>query len=86
MLTFILGGNAASCHCVALDTEGRCYTWGRNEASVLSVFVFIFFCPFLCCFLDVGNLKCVVTLQKGQLGHGDNITRDRPTVVSELSK
>ncbi|PHT48766.1 Protein RCC2 [Capsicum baccatum] len=48
------GGNAASCHCVALDTEGRCYTWGRNEAS--------------------------------QLGHGDNITRDRPTVVSELSK
>lgn len=53
---------------------------------MLSVFVFIFFCPFLCCFLDVGNLKCVVTLQKGQLGHGDNITRDRPTVVSELSK
>ncbi|PHT51427.1 Cell differentiation protein RCD1 -like protein [Capsicum baccatum] len=48
------GGNAASCHCVALDTEGRCYTWGRNEAS--------------------------------QLGHGDKITRDRPTVVSELSK
>ncbi|PHT48765.1 Cytochrome c biogenesis CcmF C-terminal-like mitochondrial protein [Capsicum baccatum] len=48
------GGNAASCHCVALDTEGPCYTWGRNEAS--------------------------------QLGHGDKITRDRPTVVSELSK
>lgn len=23
--------NAASCHCVALDIEGRCYTWGRNE-------------------------------------------------------
>lgn len=22
----------ASCHCVALDVEGRCYTWGRNEA------------------------------------------------------
>lgn len=22
---------AASCHCVALDVEGRCYTWGRNE-------------------------------------------------------
>lgn len=22
----------ASCHCVALDAEGRCYTWGRNEA------------------------------------------------------
>lgn len=25
-------------------------------------------------------------LQKGQLGHGDSIQRDRPTVVSELSK
>ena len=24
--------NVASCHCVALDVEGRCYTWGRNEA------------------------------------------------------
>ncbi|XP_057469760.1 uncharacterized protein LOC130758825 [Actinidia eriantha] len=44
----------AACHCVALDVEGRCYTWGRNE--------------------------------KGQLGHGDTIQRDRPTVVSELSK
>ncbi|XP_044476173.1 protein RCC2-like isoform X2 [Mangifera indica] len=44
----------SSCHCVALDVEGRCYTWGRNE--------------------------------KGQLGHGDKIQRDRPTVVSELSK
>lgn len=43
----------ASCHCVALDVEGRCYTWGRNE--------------------------------KGQLGHGDTIQRDRPTIVSELS-
>nr|XP_004238336.1 protein RCC2 [Solanum lycopersicum] len=52
-ICFVAAG-CASCHCVALDTEGRCYTWGRNE--------------------------------KGQLGHGDNITRDRPTVVSELSK
>ncbi|KAE8707934.1 Regulator of chromosome condensation family protein isoform 2 [Hibiscus syriacus] len=39
-----------SCHCIALDVEGRCYTWGR------------------------------------QLGHGDRIQRDRPTVVSELFK
>ncbi|KAJ8538292.1 hypothetical protein K7X08_014832 [Anisodus acutangulus] len=54
LFSFTLGGDAASCHCVALDTEGRCYTWGRNE--------------------------------KGQLGHGDKISRDRPTVVSELSK
>jgi hypothetical protein len=21
----------AACHCVALDAEGLCYTWGRNE-------------------------------------------------------
>lgn len=26
---------AASCHCVALDVEGRCYTWGRNEKGQL---------------------------------------------------
>ncbi|KAI4316904.1 hypothetical protein L6164_024832 [Bauhinia variegata] len=52
-IRFIASG-CASCHCVALDVEGRCYTWGRNE--------------------------------KGQLGHGDTIRRDRPTVVSELSK
>ncbi|CAN7100507.1 unnamed protein product [Brassica rapa subsp. narinosa] len=25
----------ASCHCVALDVEGRCYTWGRNEKGQL---------------------------------------------------
>lgn len=25
-------------------------------------------------------------MQKGQLGHGDKLQRDRPTVVSELSK
>ncbi|KAJ0086020.1 hypothetical protein Patl1_09265 [Pistacia atlantica] len=29
---------------------------------------------------------CAVSVQKGQLGHGDKIQRDRPTVVSELSK
>lgn len=44
---------------------------------------------FLLCLLLVlslcWNVKCVVALQKGQLGHGDTIRRDRPTVVSELS-
>ncbi|CAN7021588.1 unnamed protein product, partial [Brassica rapa subsp. trilocularis] len=50
----VTGRLDASCHCVTLDVEGRCYTWGRNE--------------------------------KGQLGHGDMIQRDRPTVVSGLSK
>ncbi|KAL2346262.1 hypothetical protein Fmac_000262 [Flemingia macrophylla] len=49
-----VAAGCVSCHCVALDVEGRCYTWGRNE--------------------------------KGQLGHGDTIQRDRPTVVSDLSK
>ncbi|KAI3858836.1 hypothetical protein MKX03_015773 [Papaver bracteatum] len=46
---------AAGCvsfHCVALDVEGRVYTWGKNK--------------------------------KGQLGHGDMINRDRPTIVSGL--
>ncbi|KAK8476675.1 hypothetical protein V6N13_120863 [Hibiscus sabdariffa] len=50
-IRFVASG-CVSCHCVALDVQGRCYTWGRNE--------------------------------KGQLGHGDRIQRDRPTVVSEL--
>ncbi|KAL0314610.1 UNVERIFIED_CONTAM: protein RCC2 [Sesamum angustifolium] len=52
-IRFVASG-CVSCHCVALDVEGRCYTWGRNE--------------------------------KGQLGHGDKVQRDRPTIVSELSK
>ncbi|XP_010263934.1 PREDICTED: protein RCC2 homolog isoform X2 [Nelumbo nucifera] len=52
-ICFVASG-CTSCHCVALDVEGRCYTWGRNE--------------------------------KGQLGHGDMLQRDRPTVVSDLSK
>ncbi|KAM6568096.1 hypothetical protein CsatB_016081 [Cannabis sativa] len=52
-IRFVASG-CASCHCVALDVEGRCFTWGRNE--------------------------------KGQLGVGDKIQRDRPTLVSQLSK
>ncbi|XP_020528211.1 protein RCC2 isoform X2 [Amborella trichopoda] len=52
-ISFVASG-CASCHCVALDVDGRCYTWGRNK--------------------------------KGQLGHGDTVRRDRPTVVSELLK
>ncbi|XP_042063523.1 protein RCC2 homolog [Salvia splendens] len=52
-IRFVASG-CVSCHCVALDVNGRCYTWGRNE--------------------------------KGQLGHGDYIQRDRPTIVSQLSK
>ncbi|KAI4366330.1 hypothetical protein MLD38_022217 [Melastoma candidum] len=52
-IRFVASG-CSSCHCVALDVDGRCYTWGRNE--------------------------------KGQLGHGDTIQRDRPTIISELNK
>ncbi|KAI7728385.1 hypothetical protein M8C21_009462 [Ambrosia artemisiifolia] len=51
-IRFVASG-CASCHCVALDVDGRCYTWGRND--------------------------------KGQLGHGDQIQRDRPTIVSALA-
>nr|CAB3488570.1 unnamed protein product [Digitaria exilis] len=35
-----VGSGCTACHCVALDAEGRCYTWGRNENLVN-----IFFCP-----------------------------------------
>ncbi|XP_010934535.1 uncharacterized protein [Elaeis guineensis] len=52
-ICFVASG-CTSCHCVALDVEGRCYTWGRNE--------------------------------KGQLGHGDALQRNLPTIVSGLSK
>ncbi|MCL7037136.1 hypothetical protein MKW94_025705 [Papaver nudicaule] len=52
-IRFVAAG-CVSWHCVALDVEGRVYTWGRNE--------------------------------KGQLGHGDMLQRDRPTVVSGLAK
>jgi hypothetical protein len=27
----LLNAYAASCHCIALDVNGRCFTWGRNE-------------------------------------------------------
>ncbi|XP_058225438.1 uncharacterized protein LOC131334446 [Rhododendron vialii] len=48
----LVASGCGSSHCAALDVEGRCYTWGRNE--------------------------------KGQLGHGDRIVRDGPSLVSEL--
>ncbi|KAK1436516.1 hypothetical protein QVD17_02297 [Tagetes erecta] len=48
-----VASGCASCHCVALDVDGRCYTWGRND--------------------------------KGQLGLGDQVRRDVPTVVSALA-
>eukprot|EP00899_Mesostigma_viride_P007600 jgi/Mesvir1/16841/Mv15734-RA.1 len=38
-----------ACHCIAIDKEGRVYSWGRNE--------------------------------DGQLGHGDFLTRNVPTII-----
>ena len=29
-ITFIAAGSAA-CHSVAIDQDGKCYVWGRNE-------------------------------------------------------
>lgn len=50
-ITFIAAGSAA-CHSVAIDQDGKCYVWGRNE--------------------------------KGQLGLGDQLTRNVPTVLDAL--
>ncbi|XP_045788845.1 protein RCC2-like isoform X7 [Trifolium pratense] len=36
--------------------------------------------------MAVAFYLCAKKHKKGQLGHGDTIQRDRPTVVSELSK
>lgn len=37
-------------------------------------------------FLIMLRCSVLVSVQKGQLGHGDKVQRDRPTIVSELSK
>lgn len=77
--------NVVSCHCVALDLEGRCYTWGRNEACCLCSLEFQL--QFVLLWLLIVLLYYVfLSVQKGQLGHGDKLQRDRPTIVSELSK
>ena len=34
-IRFVAAGSAA-CHCLALDVNGLCYTWGRNEVDYLS--------------------------------------------------
>lgn len=62
---------------MALDVEGRCYTWGRNEVLFKSRQQFFF----------VHRLIFMV-LQKGQLGHGDTHATllEMPRIVSGLSK
>lgn len=50
-ICYIAAGSAA-CHSVAIDEEGTCYVWGRNE--------------------------------KGQLGLGDQLTRNVPTELTAL--
>eukprot|EP00252_Welwitschia_mirabilis_P014452 TRINITY_DN3175_c0_g1_i1.p1 TRINITY_DN3175_c0_g1~~TRINITY_DN3175_c0_g1_i1.p1 ORF type:complete len:542 (+),score=116.28 TRINITY_DN3175_c0_g1_i1:427-2052(+) len=52
-IRFVAAG-CASNHCIALDVDGRCYTWGRND--------------------------------RGQLGHGDLLQRNSPTLVPGLSR
>lgn len=43
---------AASCHCVALDVNGRCYTWGRNEVHKITTSLVVVL--FLDSFTDTG--------------------------------
>lgn len=31
-IRFVASGSSA-CHCLALDVNGLCYTWGRNEVA-----------------------------------------------------
>lgn len=38
------------------------------------------------CFIIVLICSVLQCAQKGQLGHGDKVQRDRPTIVSELSQ
>jgi alpha-tubulin suppressor-like RCC1 family protein len=33
-IAFVASGSA-SCHCIALDVNGRCFTWGRNEDGII---------------------------------------------------
>ncbi|CAK9871870.1 unnamed protein product [Sphagnum jensenii] len=35
-IAFVASGSA-SCHCIALDVNGRCFTWGRNEKGQLGL-------------------------------------------------
>lgn len=35
--TLVLMFCVGSSHCAALDVEGRCYTWGRNEVRLVSI-------------------------------------------------
>lgn len=74
---FIAAGSGA-CHCILGDEAGQCYTWGRNEVSHNSLF------------LHVNNAKTSaddlhgLTVQRGQLGHGDLLQRNIPTIVKGL--
>ncbi|KAI3952127.1 hypothetical protein MKW98_005822 [Papaver atlanticum] len=61
-----VAADCASGHCVALDVEGRVYTWGKNKL--------------------LKRMYCrIFESFRGQLGHGDMIQRDSPTIISGLS-
>ncbi|KAL4584210.1 hypothetical protein LXL04_008802 [Taraxacum kok-saghyz] len=78
-----VASGCASFHCVALGVDGRCYTWGRNEASLRH------FPSHNPSKVHASSLMLVVISTselKGQLGHGDKILRGSPSVVTGLSK
>ncbi|PWA80494.1 regulator of chromosome condensation (RCC1) family protein [Artemisia annua] len=93
-----VAAGCASVHCVALDVNGRCYTWGRNDKGQLGhgdqirrdnptiVSALASLSSVHCVALDV-NGRCYTwgRNDKGQLGHGDQIRRDNPTIVSALA-
>lgn len=58
--------------------------WGKFEYSKCVVNC-IELAYLLIIWLGIGP-KSIFFFQKGQLGHGDTIQRDRPTIVPELSK
>ena len=82
-IKFVAAGSAA-CHCIAGDADGKCYTWGRNEVSLWS--------RRLTPTPDTAEpeerywLMCNISvLQRGQLGHGDLVQYNLPTVVKGLA-
>ena len=84
---FIAAGSGA-CHCIIGDDAGKCYTWGRNEVShellnpndSQSVPFNMTDILHLVCKTDIHHLS----MQRGQLGHGDLLQRNIPTVVKGL--
>ena len=85
---FVASG-AGACHCIIGDAAGKCFTWGRNEVQT-ALLMFIHACYRECdCILYCKQVlllsTSLITLQKGQLGHGDQLQRNVPTIVKGLN-